>query len=60
MPSALEACLQAVPDPQQLRAVLQYNSTLGHADLDGTRNVGGGGGVVVVDDLRIYPLMMAV
>jgi len=36
VPSALEECLQAVPDPQQLRAVLQYHSTLGHVDLDGT------------------------
>ncbi|KAG7267314.1 hypothetical protein CRUP_030079 [Coryphaenoides rupestris] len=34
VPSALQECLQAVPDPQQLRAVLQYHSPLGHVDLD--------------------------
>ncbi|CAL8242464.1 unnamed protein product [Merluccius merluccius] len=34
VPSALEECLQSVPDPQQLRTVLQYHTTLGHSDLD--------------------------
>lgn len=42
VPSALGECLQSVPDPQQLRTVLQYHTTLCHSDLDGT--------CVVVDD----------
>ena len=36
VPSALEECLHSVPDPQQLRTVLQYHSTPGQPDLDGT------------------------
>ncbi|KAJ3611979.1 hypothetical protein NHX12_020258 [Muraenolepis orangiensis] len=33
VPSALEECLQSVPDPQELRTVLQYHTTLGLSDL---------------------------
>ncbi|KAK5876619.1 hypothetical protein CesoFtcFv8_025954 [Champsocephalus esox] len=33
VPSALEECVHSVPDPQHLRTVLQYHTTLGHYDL---------------------------
>ncbi|XP_076016017.1 uncharacterized protein LOC143008236 [Genypterus blacodes] len=33
VPSALDECVQSVPDLQQLRTVLTYHSTLGHLDL---------------------------
>ncbi|KAM8910750.1 uncharacterized protein AB9W97_006962 [Spinachia spinachia] len=33
VPSALEECVHSVPDPQHLRTVLQYQTTLGHLDL---------------------------
>lgn len=32
VPSALEECVQSVPDPQQLKTVLQYHTTLGQYD----------------------------
>lgn len=35
VPSALEECVHSVPDPQHLRTVLQYHTTLGHYDLCG-------------------------
>ncbi|XP_040028559.2 uncharacterized protein LOC120816941 [Gasterosteus aculeatus] len=33
VPSALEECVHSVPDPQHLRTVLLYQTTLGHLDL---------------------------
>ncbi|XP_042369983.1 TERF1-interacting nuclear factor 2-like, partial [Plectropomus leopardus] len=33
VPSALEECVHSVPDPQHLKTVLQYHTTLGHFDL---------------------------
>uniref|UniRef100_A0AAQ6IR68 C2H2-type domain-containing protein n=1 Tax=Anabas testudineus TaxID=64144 RepID=A0AAQ6IR68_ANATE len=35
VPSALEECVHSVPDPQHLRTVLLYHTTLGHFDLSG-------------------------
>ncbi|XP_052368185.1 zinc finger protein 14-like isoform X4 [Oncorhynchus keta] len=36
VPSALEKCVQFVPDPIQLRTLLQYHRKLGHLDSIGT------------------------
>uniref|UniRef100_A0A673BL18 C2H2-type domain-containing protein n=1 Tax=Sphaeramia orbicularis TaxID=375764 RepID=A0A673BL18_9TELE len=35
VPSALEECVHSVPDPQHLKTVLLYHTTLGHLDLSG-------------------------
>lgn len=35
VPSALEECVHSVPDPQHLKTVLLYHTTLGHFDLSG-------------------------
>uniref|UniRef100_A0A672J6I8 C2H2-type domain-containing protein n=1 Tax=Salarias fasciatus TaxID=181472 RepID=A0A672J6I8_SALFA len=49
VPAALEECAHSVPDPQHLRTVLQYHTTLGHFDFFGesrnlaaSRRAGGG------------------
>lgn len=35
VPSALEECTHSVPDPQHLKTVLMYHTTLGNFDLSG-------------------------
>ena len=39
VPSALEECVHSVPDPQHLKTVLLYHTTLGHLDLSGESHV---------------------
>lgn len=40
VPSALEECVHSVPDPQHLKTVLLYHTTLGHFDLSGESHLG--------------------
>ncbi|KAJ8007383.1 hypothetical protein DPEC_G00116940 [Dallia pectoralis] len=43
VPSALEQCIQSVPDPRQLRTLLQFHRKSGHLD-----SIGNGGYTVLV------------
>ncbi|XP_056133206.1 zinc finger protein 99-like [Lampris incognitus] len=57
VPSALEECVQSVPDPQQLKTVLQYHTTLGHLDLiDETQTIPSSFGNCILSSLSLPQL----
>ncbi|XP_071776711.2 uncharacterized protein LOC139928172 [Centroberyx gerrardi] len=57
VPSALEECVQSVPDLQQLKTVLQYHTTLGHLDLiDETQAISSSFGNCILSSLSLPQL----
>ncbi|XP_061570705.1 zinc finger protein 14-like [Cololabis saira] len=57
VPSALEECAHSVPDPQHLRTVLQYHTTLGHFDFsDETQTIPSSFGNCILSSLSLPQL----
>ncbi|XP_029969690.1 zinc finger protein 14-like [Salarias fasciatus] len=57
VPAALEECAHSVPDPQHLRTVLQYHTTLGHFDFfDETQSVPPSFGNCILSSLSLPQL----
>ncbi|KAK5849006.1 hypothetical protein PBY51_008681 [Eleginops maclovinus] len=57
VPSALEECVHSVPDPQHLRTVLMYHTTLGHYDLcDETQSIPSSFGNCILSSLSLPQL----
>ncbi|XP_042367687.1 uncharacterized protein LOC121961687 [Plectropomus leopardus] len=57
VPSALEECVHSVPDPQHLKTVLQYHTTLGHFDLsDETQTIPSSFGNCILSSLSLPQL----
>ncbi|KAF7650207.1 hypothetical protein LDENG_00129760 [Lucifuga dentata] len=57
IPSALEECVQSVPDLQLLKTVLQYHTTLGHLDLtDETQAIPSSFGNCILSSLSLPQL----
>ncbi|XP_078098887.1 uncharacterized protein LOC144512171 isoform X1 [Sander vitreus] len=57
VPSALEECVHSVPDPQHLKTVLLYHTTLGHFDLsDETQTIPSSFGNCILSSLSLPQL----
>uniref|UniRef100_A0A8C3AEB1 TERF1-interacting nuclear factor 2 N-terminal domain-containing protein n=1 Tax=Cyclopterus lumpus TaxID=8103 RepID=A0A8C3AEB1_CYCLU len=57
VPSALEECVHSVPDPQHLKTVLLYHTTLGHLDLpDETQTIPSSFGNCILSSLSLPQL----
>ncbi|XP_030006031.1 zinc finger protein 14-like [Sphaeramia orbicularis] len=57
VPSALEECVHSVPDPQHLKTVLLYHTTLGHLDLsDDTQTIPSSFGNCILSSLSLPQL----
>ncbi|XP_068442084.1 zinc finger protein 11-like isoform X2 [Clinocottus analis] len=57
VPSALEECVHSVPDPQHLKTVLLYHTTLGHLDLsDETQAIPSSFGNCILSSLSLPQL----
>uniref|UniRef100_A0A1A7Y3W8 Zinc finger protein 473 n=1 Tax=Iconisemion striatum TaxID=60296 RepID=A0A1A7Y3W8_9TELE len=57
VPSALEECAHSVPDPQHLKTVLQYHTTLGHLDFsDETQTIPSSFGNCIMSSLSLPQL----
>ncbi|XP_010867450.2 zinc finger protein 845-like [Esox lucius] len=54
VPSALEQCVQSVPDPRQLRTLLQYHRKLGHVESVGGSPTSFGDSIISSLSLRPY------
>uniref|UniRef100_A0A1A8FWY4 Zinc finger protein 473 n=1 Tax=Nothobranchius korthausae TaxID=1143690 RepID=A0A1A8FWY4_9TELE len=56
-PSALEECIHSVPDPQHLKTVLRYHTTLGHFDFsDETQTIPSAFGNCIMSSLSLPQL----
>ncbi|CAG5927384.1 unnamed protein product [Menidia menidia] len=57
VPSALEECAHSVPDPQHLKTVLQYHTSLGHFDFsDETQTIPSSFGNCILSSLSLPQL----
>ncbi|XP_041833320.1 zinc finger protein 420-like isoform X2 [Melanotaenia boesemani] len=57
IPAALEECAHLVPDPQHLKTVLQYHTTLGHFDMsDETQTIPSSFGNCILSSLSLPQL----